>query len=187
MKMKTILVLMLGTFFSLNALAMGKGMVSPTASDSWDTIRKDVAADPSLSIGQPSYSTAFGGDGLFNACFDGTNLRAIKPLSECVEGHWIHTEHGQQDDEYVCDKYSAKPVVIPTTMTEEKCVESHWVGSGHGQQDGEDVCDKWETVTTTIPLNPELSLWKTHGVGHGQQDSEDVLLFNKNYQIPNCN
>jgi hypothetical protein len=173
-----------------SAHALPFKFVYPTAADSWETIRKSESL---AGIAQGPFAQMFGSEGYFNACLDGDTFRSIKPQEICVE-----TNMGAEGSATDCTKFETRHAAVARTQTEQRCVKKEWVndGGGEGGSGQYERCVESVPVTYRLPTKMNFVVygyyWMTGiqpGVSQGEGGSNNLgtkVLFNKEFQVPNC-
>jgi hypothetical protein len=183
-KMGKLLALLSGLLLSTAALA------TPNQNSSWDAIR----ADRSLTISQGNLAYTFGAAGFFNACVDGNVFRSLKAMPMCTAWKWIHTGGGQEsggDNERVCTAYTNQYVELARQQQTTICTK-YQGGNGGQESEGMNQCIKSTTTTVTLPVTMNFGVYTYSNSGwHGQESGDvgdgSVLLFAKDFTVPNCN
>lgn len=154
-----LIAILISIFFSISTFAV-------TGRDNWQTIR----ASREVLIQQPLFASAFGPQGLFNACYTDEEFRSVTPVESCLSYRPIirHSPTGAYKD-YVCGQYEKKNVTITRTYIQVECVKRLY---------GE--CVEYDSVTSVYPTGFKLV------VIEAEKSEVPIFIFMKTYSIPAC-
>jgi hypothetical protein len=137
------------------------------ANDSWETIQASNEYMVS-----PVYPV-FGPTGIFNACATATQIKAVKPVSVCVETKWVPAKNHNDVGGEVCVRYEQKITSMARSGVAAVCQEyrqgNHYDGT----------CIRWANEPYEIALTQAVNVITT---GHRYPDT----AFTKNFTIPAC-
>jgi hypothetical protein len=166
--------------FTIAAAVLMTASVSahtPTASDSWSTIKKHFSKvtfkAPSVKLDNGPMTSAF------FVCKEGDVLKTKKTISKCVE--WSRSRGGDRDR--VCTRTVDYYGVAAIEGTRERCTKWTRIGS---RDNGRRVCEAYETYAYTLPLSHDVDV---HAISRGGRDRDDRVgrkLFTKTLSIENC-
>ena len=160
MKTLKMAAIMLVFFSTTSALAI-------TGRDNWQAIR----GSREVLIQQPLFASAFGPQGLFNACYTEEDFRSVTPVESCLSYRPVirHSSTGSYKD-YVCNEYEKRNVIISRTYTQIECVK---------RTSGE--CTEYDSVTSVYPTGFKLVVIEAEG-----PEAATDFIFMKTYAIPSC-
>jgi len=175
--MKFFIITFIGAFLAVEAdqTFAAAPNITATRKDNWETIRKDK----DLMIEQPKFAKDMGPDGIFNVCATDDEFRSIRPVETCLDYKIIKTapestEFGMYPDFY-CQQEAEGVVIVSRMSTEQVCEES----VSQETEDKNATCLE-STQEGLMPTNVSLHVMKKRGSIKGEH------VFNKNYQIPEC-
>jgi hypothetical protein len=145
---------------SVNVLAI-------TGRDNWATIK----SSREILIQQPTFASAFGPEGLFNACSTDQEFKSKTPVTICLSYRKVVTNSKTAPyKDYVCNEYELRNVVISRTYIQEECVK----------HDRFKECIEYDSVTSVYPTSIQLVV-----IEIGDEKSGN-FIFSKPYKIPSC-
>jgi hypothetical protein len=162
----------------------------PSASDSWEIIRGNESVQ---GITQGPLAEAFGPNGYFNACIDGDNFRTVQPQEVCTLFQGSLNGEGFPQ---VCAKTENRDNSVPRTQTEQRCLKREWVteNGGEGTANRYERCVETASMSYKLPTKMNFVVhayyWIDGFTGGGEAQGSNNLgskvLFNKEFQVPNC-
>lgn len=151
----------------------------PSVSDSWDSIR----AMPGIWIGSGTFYDAEMG-GIFNICTDGSNLRTIHPIQDCLAYHAEHEgSAGRGGADAICLKTGTREIVHSLRQRMNICVRAKRSGSA-GR--GDSSCERYGVATSVIPTTVNLEVGVQSYTNGAYPMNMSYQLFFKPYTIPSC-
>jgi hypothetical protein len=168
--MKSLLILAAMVFVSGSAMAW-----TPTASDSWDTIR---TAYNRVEVDEPSVRLDVGAltTSAFFVCIDGPQLRTLKKFTRCLD--W--SDNDDDDSSRYCRNTQEYYGTAEIVSTRQRCIDWEEV-SGSGD-DTEMICVEYASYTYKQPLSFEVDVYSESG----SDEDRGKKLFTKNLTIPHC-
>lgn len=140
---------------------------SITGRDDWKTIR----ASQDVIIQQPTFASAFGPQGLFNACATDEVFKSKTPVQNCLSyAQVLKTSEAGTYKDYVCTEYEMRHVIISRTFTQNECVKH----ASNGE------CVEYDDVTSVYPTSFQLAVVDSYSQPAGD------FIFSKAYRIPAC-
>ncbi len=158
---------------ALAAALLSVSSFALSANDSWDTIKAEVKANPSLEISS-GYSVFVGRIvTAFDVCVDGDNFNTLSQYP-IYERKWIggSKESDRYEDIVVGYEYLSFP--ISREVTRKVC---------RGKEDRN--C-KTVTSTETQQVVRDITVSKITRVAGRDRDDKKVELFSKTFEIPAC-
>lgn len=167
--MKTLLILAATFLVTVTASAH-----TPSASDSWDTIRthyNSVEVDePSLRLDVGAMTTS-----AFFVCIDGNQLRTLKKFTRCLE--WSSDDN--DDSGRYCEREQKYYGTAAIETTRERCVSWEEVNSGDST---ESICTGYQDYTYTHPLSYKVNVYRDSN----DDERRGRKLFTKILTIKDC-
>lgn len=166
--MKTLLILVATFLVSATASAH-----TPTASDSWDTIRshynKVEVDEPSLRLDVGAFTTS-----AFFVCIDGDQLRTLKKFTKCLE--WSDDD---DDSSRWCLREKKYYGTAKIQSTRERCTAWEDIDSGDST---ETICTEYQQYTYTHPLSYDVDVYREND----EDEYRGRKLFTKKLIIKDC-
>ncbi|GEM_PF-3306128 len=165
--------------FILAAIVMASSVSAhtPTASDSWSTIKKHFTKvtfkEPSVKLDNGPMTSAF------FVCKEGEVLKTKKAISKCVEWGRTYGSNDRRECKREVDYYG----VAAIEGTRERCTKWERRGS---RDNGHRVCVSYETYNYTLPLSHDVDVHAIKRGGSDRSDRTGRKLFTKTYSIEDC-
>ncbi len=167
--MKTLFILVATLLVTASASAH-----TPTASDSWDTIRSHYnrveVDEPSVRLDVGALTTS-----AFFVCIDGNQLRTLKKFTRCLE--WSNDD--DEDSSRRCRREQKYYGTAAIESTRQRCVDWTEVDSGDST---ETICTEYEDYSYTQPLTFNVNVYR-------ESDGDEYRgrkLFTKTLTLKDC-
>jgi hypothetical protein len=152
--------------FSANTFAI-------TGFDSWPTIK----TSKEVTILQPTFASAFGPGGLFNACTTDNEFKSLSPVKTCLQYTSVtryNTENKLYKD-YECSAYDIREVSMSRTYIQNVCLKHAPMNSQVSVE-----CIEYGLVNSVYPTTFSFPVVEASSEEHGS------LLFSKTFAIVSC-